>query len=112
MLTESTIILPRFLNDGETPTDLARFEFAMVQNYGGFTRAEVSGAWIEPETQELMTDNNYRYTLAGDWTSKPLRDSLRHIAMAAATGLDQECVYISVSGVVEFVQPMTLMVAA
>lgn len=108
MLTESTIILPRHDNLG-TPVDLARYEYAMVKNYGGFTRAEVSGAWIDPDTEELMQDNNMRYTIAADWSSQQMRDSLRTIAVAAATGLDQECIYICMSGNVEFIKPMALM---
>lgn len=111
MLTESKIIFPLHDN-ADNPTDLGRFELALVSAFGGFTRIRCNGAWYNEEEQSIMYDENFHYTLASDWSSEVNRANLRNIAMAAATGLDQECIYICISGIVEMIEPMPLLKTA
>jgi hypothetical protein len=60
------------------------------------------GFYEDPDTHQRVVDESYRYIVA----LEGLRiDELRHMLSAACVFFQQKCIYLSVAGHVEFVEP-------
>ncbi len=113
MLTESKLILPILDNDGlSLSKERLQIEDMILRDFGGFNRAASSGAWRDPVSGRVYSDDCLTYTIAGDWSGVVQRRTLEGIARYAARIMRQECIYLSLSGDVQFVAPEPAVIAA
>lgn len=62
------------------------------------------GFYKDPDTETQVTDKSFRYTVA---VAKERADELRQLLSLACLVFQQKCIYLSVAGHVEFVEPPT-----
>ena len=105
-LTIATINLPADDNHGN-PLDLERrrVERRLGHTFGGFTRNEAEGFWIDPADGQEYAEKMYVYEIAGTWDAVGCIQ-LRQIAWDAAVELRQKCIYMNTPLLgVQFVGP-------
>jgi hypothetical protein len=114
-LTEAKIILPLLSNSGKafpiaTLTDI---HTQILSTFGGFTRTKAEGAWRDPKTGQVYSEDVNVYTVSADWEDMIQVGALRLIARASAERMDQICIYIMTPTMgIEFIEPAALAVAA
>jgi hypothetical protein len=68
---------------------------------GSYDNAMVSGWYEDPDTQQRVWDDSWRYTVA---LSRRRLRRLRNLLAEACNVFEQKCIYLSVAGHVEFVR--------
>jgi hypothetical protein len=106
-LQECSFLIPlrrdRNLSDGKKhkPAAWAWLESQLFQFGGGARAREMIAGWYEdPDTQERVWDDSWKYFVA-----LPRRQvrRLRALLVEACEVFQQKCIYLSVAGYVEFV---------
>ncbi len=87
---------------------------ALLRHFGGWSGPEkvlvfrkeelVPGGWIPEGGSEPIRDESQRYTVS---LPEDRLDELRTLLRKAANTFDQQVIYLSVRGYVEFVEPST-----
>ena len=109
-LLESSFLIPirrdTQLSDGDLhePRLWDWVEDELHDRFGGLTRAigTYRGSYIDPNTEQRVTDESAKFTVAA---SESRVDELRRLLSAACVLFQQKCIYLSVAGHVEFVEP-------
>ncbi len=76
----------------------------LLERFQGVTFSPLTyrGAYVDPDTLERVFDDSKKYTVA----IEELRvDELRKLLSAACVLFEQKCIYLSIAGRVEFVEP-------
>lgn len=109
-LTECTFLIPRCrdadLSDGE-PHGPELWEWLKQELYVGFRGGTIalgwhSGFYEDPDTGQCVDDECRKYTVA---VSESDLDQLRLFLSAVCLLFGQKCIYLSVAGNVEFIEP-------
>ncbi|HEY4232176.1 MAG TPA: hypothetical protein VGM76_02005 [Lacipirellulaceae bacterium] len=76
----------------------------MIDRFGGVTYSPLAyrGAYIDRDTGERVADDSKKCTVA---IEESRIDELRQLLSAACVFFQQKCIYLSVAGSVEFVEP-------
>ncbi|MBL8826599.1 MAG: hypothetical protein JNM18_06400 [Planctomycetaceae bacterium] len=76
----------------------------LFERFGGGTIAPGTyrGFYTDPDTQQRVGDESYRYIVAVPISEL---DNLRKLLQAVCVLFAQKCIYLSVSGHVEFISP-------
>lgn len=93
--TEATITLPLFGNkqeDHEGMGLIQKVEMMILSTFGGFTRTQGQGQWMNPEGH-VYVDDVLVYTIAHDWQGYKA-GALTELAKHACVVLKQECIYV------------------
>ena len=79
-------------------------QLELFSRFGGFTRAPGNfvGAYVDPDTQQRVTDESRKYIVA---VADSQLDELRKLLSAVCVLFQQKCIYLSVAGKVEFIEP-------
>lgn len=105
MFTESKIILPFNDNEGKPLyAERQETEDRLMSAFGGFTKTAGQGAWQDPKTLKVYREPVLIYSIAAEW-SQPQAETLRQIARRFCLNARQECVFVSIAGQVEFIEP-------
>lgn len=100
----ASITLPLLDNRGDSLAFVHDWlELTLVDEFGGYSKVPVQGAWRDDKTGKLYRDSSFRYefaTDAGAW------QTIKYLASEAAFLAKQECVFvIDTKGEVHFIQP-------
>ncbi len=109
-MVECAILIPTLrdseISDGE-PHGVAAWQWLeerILERFGGFTIApgEYPGIWKSALTSSRVSDRSKKYYVAIAMTKV---DELRAIVREACVVFQQQCLYLSVAGHVEFIEP-------
>lgn len=111
MTIECSFFLPitrdRILSDGgrHSPVLWEWLDFELFDQFEGGTIAPgyYRGFYRDPETGEMVEDACKRFTVA---IAEDRVDELRGLLRAACVLFGQKCIYLSVAGYVEFIEPL------
>lgn len=104
-MKEFTLHVPKKLND-LTPISrvwLAETEKSFIRKFGGFTKQDVAGAWLDERTDTLYSEPMTRYTIASE-NDNTYAEFVTKAIPAMRDELKQECMYfVDLSGNVHFI---------
>jgi hypothetical protein len=106
-LLECSFLIPvrrdRILSDGKLhPTTTWTWLEDELVAFGGMTRApDRQGMYFDPDTREAVRDRSRNYVVAVARADVP---QLRRLLRRACRQFGQKCIYLSVAGLVEFVE--------
>ncbi len=111
MLQECSFLIPLF-RDGDknshSPATWLRFKNNLADLFGGFTDCGVvHGIWRD-ENRNLCEDSSRRFIVAAHVQNVR---SLRELLAVACDDFQQRCIYLSIGGVVEFVESVAAVAA-
>lgn len=89
-MREASFILP--LTDGPCWAH-ATAEDTLMRHFGGFSVAQVSGAWRDGPGGEIIRDTSIEYRIAAEWTDEK-RNTFIGVALAAGREARQDAIYI------------------
>jgi hypothetical protein len=96
------------LSDGATHTTRTWrwLERELQDQFGGWSKASETyeGVWKSSMSDQLIRDRSVRYLVAVRTTQL---EELRLILQAACARFAQQCIYLSIGGIVEFVEAST-----
>jgi hypothetical protein len=110
LLLECSFLIPirrdANLSDGGVHEPVA-LEWLTNELFGRFQGATVApgkyqGFYEDPDTHARVADESYRYVVA---VPESRVDELRQLLSAACVVYRQKCIYLSVAGRVEFIEP-------
>jgi len=80
------------------------FEDELCDRFGGLTCAPGAyrGSYIDRDTRERVSDESVKFTVA---MAESRVDELRDLLSGACLLFQQKCIYLSIAGRVEFVEP-------
>lgn len=101
-----TFTLPKFTNKGErTDKACTSFEVWAARKFGGFTRRECFGAWLDTDTNEVQFELVYEYAIGiNDTKDFAVSDT---IAKARELFPDQKCFAWQCDGQIYFEDRVT-----
>jgi hypothetical protein len=107
---ECSFLIPIFrdgeLSDGKVhkPWLWDWIEDELHVRFGGFTVApgRFRGSYTDPDTEERVSDESVRFTVA---VTESRVDELRNLLSGACVIFQQKCIYLSIAGQVEFIEP-------
>lgn len=109
MIKEARMILPLNDNHGASLEKLhEHLRGIFADTFGGVTIARVHGVWRNPDTGQVIHEENFEYRVATRFDNYS-RDLLRDIAASAARDGRQECIYLALpNGEIEYIKPATV----
>ena len=104
---EACIILPVEDNNGlSLASEHKALGRALLEKFGGYSRSECVGSWLDPKTNVVHDDKSYMYTVAMSPTPKNDK-ALFSIASSTAASCGQEAIYVRDAwGCVHIIHPV------
>ena len=91
------IVVPRNFNDG-TPVSSAAFDALdqfFAEEFGGYSRREISGGWKDPQTGQIMKDQSFEYIVNSPLINKRI---INELATTIKSYWEQNAVYFTLDG--------------
>ena len=78
----------------------------LAERFGGRTKSteKLQGTWKNPKTGAITSDESIQFIVA---VQEVCLDELRDVLSLACVVFAQQCIYLSIAGNVEFVEPKT-----
>jgi hypothetical protein len=112
ILRECRFLIPlcrdKEISDGDLhQTDTWQWlDSELAELFGGRTKSTetLQGSWKNPKTGAITSDESIQFIVA---VPKQRLDELRDVLSLACIVFAQQCIYLSIAGNVEFVEPIT-----
>lgn len=93
-MREAVLILPNADNAGESVSAVhTALSVAILEAFGGYSAADVRGAWRDESTGAVYSDESTEYRIAADWNPEQV-DLLERLAARYGFAAGQIAVYV------------------